>query len=403
MTIPAEFKFVNWITGQPVPIDDAMASAFTDPIDPDLLTAYINALINAYDVPLDTSLRAALSSAVADILTPTVQSDLLTAFTNLVNSIVTVPPQVVQGFLINGNGIINQRGTTTTADDAYGGPDRWYSLTQTNTISASQGTAGATGIPYYSRITQTQAVAQRMGRAQIVENANCSFAASENVVLSGKIRCSSSQAIRYAILNWTGTADTVTSDVVLDWTSSSYTAGGFFLASNLTVVAVGSITPSAATWTDITEITAALGSTVNNLIVFVWTEGTAAQNVTLDFVLKLEVGTTATEYLHIDIQEALYQCLRYYERCTWAVGGDAAGFGSRVDGTYSYACPKRITPSITKISNGANINIRGGDPNTYLLFGGLFLTAKDASLSAEANAAGFVEGYNVVSDASAEL
>lgn len=89
MTIPAQFKFVNWITGQPVPIDDAMASAFTNTIDQALLTAYINALINAYDVPLDTSLRAALSSAVADILTPTVQSDLLTAFTNLVNSVAT--------------------------------------------------------------------------------------------------------------------------------------------------------------------------------------------------------------------------------------------------------------------------------------------------------------------------
>ncbi len=32
MTVPAVFKFINWITGMPVAIDDAMASALTGPI-----------------------------------------------------------------------------------------------------------------------------------------------------------------------------------------------------------------------------------------------------------------------------------------------------------------------------------------------------------------------------------
>lgn len=46
MTIPAVFKFVNWITGTPVPIDDAMTSALTAPVDPALLAAF-SALIPA--------------------------------------------------------------------------------------------------------------------------------------------------------------------------------------------------------------------------------------------------------------------------------------------------------------------------------------------------------------------
>jgi len=36
MTIPAVFKFINWITGTPVPIDDAIVSALTFPVDADL-------------------------------------------------------------------------------------------------------------------------------------------------------------------------------------------------------------------------------------------------------------------------------------------------------------------------------------------------------------------------------
>ncbi len=44
MTIPAIYKFVNWITGTPVPIDDAMTSALTPTIDPDLQDALDNFL-----------------------------------------------------------------------------------------------------------------------------------------------------------------------------------------------------------------------------------------------------------------------------------------------------------------------------------------------------------------------
>lgn len=39
MTIPAVFKFINWITGTPVPIDDAMTSALTAPISTSLAAA----------------------------------------------------------------------------------------------------------------------------------------------------------------------------------------------------------------------------------------------------------------------------------------------------------------------------------------------------------------------------
>jgi hypothetical protein len=169
-------------------------------------------------------------------------------------------------------------------------------------------------MPFYSRITQTQASAQRMARAQIVENIHCSHLRGQSVVLSGRIRCSASQAIRYAILEWTGTADNVTSDVVNDWTSAGYTAGNFFLGASLTVTAVGAITPAANTWTDLTEVVGVCSASLNNLIVMIWTEATAAQNVTLDFRTQLERGSVASAYMPRDQTYELALCQRYYQK-----------------------------------------------------------------------------------------
>jgi hypothetical protein len=149
-----------------------------------------------------------------------------------------------------------------------------------------------------------------MGIAQVCTLRQSQPRRSSAVVLSAAIKCSSSQAIRYAILEWTGTADAPTKDVVLTWTSGTYTAGNFFLASNVTVTAVGSTTPSAATWTTI-SLTGTLGASCNNLYLFVWTEGTAAQNVTLDVSeVVLIDGTAAPTWQPDDL--ALQRCQQFF-------------------------------------------------------------------------------------------
>ena len=216
--------------------------------------------------------------------------------------------------LINGSMQISQRnGTTgtTTADDVYA-LDRWYALTQTGTITVTQQVLGEDGTPYHCRLTQAQAVAQRMGMAQIVEAANSVAYRGKGMTLGARIRCSSSQAIRYAVLEWTGTADTVTSDVVNSWTNATFTAGNFFNNTTLTVTAVGTITPSANTWTSLTALNATISSSCTNLIVMIWTEATAAQNVTLDISrVQLEPGNVATPFEWRPLGAELALCQRY--------------------------------------------------------------------------------------------
>ena len=216
--------------------------------------------------------------------------------------------------LINPDGAIYQRAVAATADDVYFA-DRWYILSQTGTVTPSALTDPEDGFPSGVRITQSQASAQRFGYAQIIESRICKDLRGKSGVFVPRIRISNSQAVRYAILGWTSTADSVTSDVVADWTSGTYTAGNFFLGSNLSVIAVGAQTPSASTWTSLTAITAALGSTFNNIIVMVWTEGTAAQNVTLDFDFnQFEQGSIATPFERRQFPSELVMCQRYYEK-----------------------------------------------------------------------------------------
>jgi len=225
-------------------------------------------------------------------------------------------PAAQAGFrnlLTNPHGFVNQRAAASNADDTYG-HDRWVALTQSGAIAVSTLSNVEDGTPAMMRLSQSQASAQRMGYAQIIEGRSCRHLRGKSVVLSGRIRFSLNAAVRYAILEWTGTEDAVTSDVVNSWTSGTYTAGNFFLASNLVVRAVGALTPAAATLTDLTALSATLGSTFTNLIVMVWTEGTAAQNATLDLALQLERGTTATEreFRPIGVEEDL--CKRTFQR-----------------------------------------------------------------------------------------
>lgn len=218
--------------------------------------------------------------------------------------------------IINGNGRVNQRQASSCADDAYAW-DRHYILTQTAAVAPSSLSDVADGLPAMMRLTQSQASAQRMGIAQIIEGRDCKDLRGIECTLGGWLRYSSAAALRFAILEWTGTEDAVTSDVVNDWTNGTFTAGNFFNSTTLTVRATGTITPSANTLTE-WSVKATLGSSFNNLIVLIWTSGTAAQNVTLDLCWGFTRGDhTADPSLLTEIRpfaSELARCERFYQK-----------------------------------------------------------------------------------------
>jgi hypothetical protein len=227
----------------------------------------------------------------------------------------TLPTQ--QNFLINGGFDYFQRtlpGTLTAVTNDTYGPDRWNILTETTTVQIQQVVGDVNSI-FAGTLKQNQAAAQHMGLLQILEMYPSFALRGKTVIAQARIYCTSSQPIRIAILEWTGTADVPTSNVVKSATwAGPYTANNFFLTSNLTVTAVAAVTPATNTWTALT-VTGTVSASCNNLIVFIWTEGTAAQNVTLGIAeAGLYTGTQVRNWEPRLPQQELALCQRYYEK-----------------------------------------------------------------------------------------
>lgn len=263
------------------------------------------------------------------------------------NSTITLTGRAINR-LINGSMRIWQRNTAAVADDTYGF-DRWNNLAQTGNNTLSQLTDVENTTTFMQRITQGNADGSsnhRIGLLQIIEGKNCKDLRGQSVMFSARIRSSNLTTIRYAILEWTGTEDSVTSDFVNDWTSGTYTAGNFFTSTSTTVTATGSTAVTANTLTNI-SLSGALGSSMNNLVVMIWTSSSQAQNSTLDIgKCQLEKGAVATELDRRDFATELDMCFRYYEiNGNAAVGRWLSANSARVG--LRYHVRKRTTPTMS--------------------------------------------------------
>lgn len=268
-------------------------------------------------------------------------------------------------WLDNPDGEIYQRVVAATADDTYI-EDRWYALTQTGTITPSQQASPEDGFAWSARIQQTQATAQRMGSAQILEGARTKKLRGKTMTFGGRYKMSASGNVRLAILAWTGTADTVTSDVVNDWTSGIYASGNFFASTSLTVVATTSTALTAAT-AGSASVTGTIPSNATNVIVMEWTEATQAQNVTLDrWGRRLVEGASLVDYLRRSEQHELTNCQRFYSVSNPAnpkgatIGGASgvATLNNILISTYRFPVPMRAIPTMTLWNNGVQNQLR---------------------------------------------
>jgi hypothetical protein len=237
------------------------------------------------------------------------------------DGVLAVPPgssgsgNIIHNRVINPSGQIAQVTPASTSDGNYTGFDQWLALTQTAAVTPSALTNVENGTPFMMRMTQPQASAQRMGWLQWIESVNCLDLRGQDVTLSARVRMSASTTLRYVIVEWTGTADTITKDIVLDWTNGTFTAGNFFTSTSTVITGTGSIALTANTLTDITTLTGTVGSSANNIAVFFWTDSTQAQNVTLDIgKVQLEAGSAATALAWRPFNQEIALCQRYWEK-----------------------------------------------------------------------------------------
>jgi hypothetical protein len=247
--------------------------------------------------------------------------------------------------LDNAEFAIDQRGggaARALAPTAYG-MDRWYLLHPAATRTVERIDSGVHTSTYAGRLT-IDGGAIYGGLAQIVEAVKSRPCRGRTLQLQARVRFDSAATLYYAVLEWTGTADSVTRNIVNNWASGDKSAGNFFLGANLVVAATGTLAVEADTWTALTD-TAEISTACNNLIVFIWAETSGVLDLT---ETDLFAGSSTRTWAPKEPMADRGEC---YRHC-YVVGSiRSSGFrqGTNVVAGFhqAYPVPMRITPSLS--------------------------------------------------------
>jgi hypothetical protein len=258
-------------------------------------------------------------------------------------------PLLPSNILHNGGAEVWQRGTIVSCSDNTYSADRWYALaerTGSNNVSVSQFPLGYPA-RYGIDVKNGDPVAQRIGIAQVVENADAAPYTSRPITFQLNLTASTAANMRIAVLQWTGTADSVTRDVVNDWTNGTYTTANFFASANLAVLTVsGSL--AVPVGAQAFSITATPTTSCKNLIVFIWTEGTVAQNFHFTASdIGLFDGAGVRDWLPRPVAQELAICQRYLlALSTFPMGLAFNGTALYSGGVVSFPTTMRAAPTL---------------------------------------------------------
>jgi hypothetical protein len=154
--------------------------------------------------------------------------------------------------------------------------DGWFGLESSGSaiLKASYSAANS-----YMEVQQSVASSIRIGAGQCLWASDTYNLRGSKVTLAFDVAVNVATAptIRAAVLEWTGTADSATRDVVNDWTSGTFTTGNFFKSTNFVLAGIGSVTiplGSGGAFHTGYVTTSAITSSANNLIIFLWVQDT---------------------------------------------------------------------------------------------------------------------------------
>ena len=285
-----------------------------------------------------TSLGAAASGANSDITS-------LTA--------VTSGSVFRKNALINGNFSVAQRGTSFTSattpannDDTYL-LDQWTLLSNGNDIiDVSQNTATVPANGLYSCALDVETANAKFGIINFIEQKNCIGLIGNTCTLSFKARKGAANStvasMRAVILSWSGTADTITSDVVSAWGASGTNPT---LAANWTAENTAADLTLTDTFQTFSVSAAIDTASAKNIAVFLYynnADGTVGDFIYIaDVQLESESVATEFEYRHFSEELALGQ------RYTRVFGGEGANDDFCIAYVYSTTQAVGILPFAT--------------------------------------------------------
>lgn len=307
------------------------------------------------------------SSGSTPVTAMTIESTGQVTFAQNIN-----PPYPAKNYLINGDFSVSQRlngaaatSATTPAnnDDTYL-HDRWLLLSDGNDIvDVGRTTANRTDGQYLN-LSTVETADKKFGFAQIIENRDAAQLAGGSAVVTLSFVAAVSNTsrlddIRAGIVSWSGTADSVTSDLVASWGSADANPT---LATNWTFENTPSnlgVTTSFARY----SVTGTIDtSSTANVAAFIWSNS-VDNDVDDTFnvgACQLELGSYPTPFMTESADITLAKCQRYFNRIP--VGTGSFKFGHLISagssgGTYirnetSYPVTMRSTTQ-TNTQTGA--------------------------------------------------
>jgi hypothetical protein len=258
--------------------------------------------------------------------------------------------------IINGNFAIGQRGTTFASsannNDAYT-LDRWYILSDGNdAIDITRETSVVPTNQKYAIALDVETANKKFGIAQIIESDNCVGLTGGTVTLSFKAKVSSTTKldnVKAAIVAWSGTADTVTSDIISAWGAEGTNPTLIANATYENTPANLNVTTSYASYSLSANIDTA---STNNIIVFIWSDVT--DTTAGDFLyitdVQLEPGTVATPFERRSYGQELALCQRYYLSATTGATLNVVGTTANVSYMGNFPVTMRANPAIAGVT-----------------------------------------------------
>lgn len=232
---------------------------------------------------------------------------------------------VYHNLIYNGQFQVNQQAITqytsatvpANSDDTYAAPDGWNLLSDGNDIVDvyPEATVIPTGAPSSLKL-EVETANKKFGIVQFVESKDARKYAGKYASLQFKARTTTGKVIRHiraAVLSWSSTADTITSDVVSAWNAEG--ANPTFATNWTAENTAADLTLVADTWTTykIENIYVDTAS-MTNLAVFIWCDDADAAVDDLLYVgdVQLNEGMVCLPYAPRDFITELMKSKRYW-------------------------------------------------------------------------------------------
>jgi hypothetical protein len=269
--------------------------------------------------------------------------------------------------IINGQGLIGQRGLSFTSSTSPSNSNDTYLLDRmlllsdgNDIVDVSRETSEVPQGAYSSIKFDVETANKQFAYCQILEAKKAVKIIGGNASLSFKAKKGGSNAtletLRAAVISWDGTEDTVTTDLVATWAGAGTNPT---LATNWTYENTPSdLTLTTSFQTFKIENVSIDTASAKNVAVLIWCDDTDATVGDLVYIgdIKLEEGSISTPYKSESIENIILKCQRFYEK---SYNLNVAPATITYEGAYNFRCVttvdtrtisfkamKRVNPSV---------------------------------------------------------